>query len=269
MGRHPLVVFFVFAGLLMPVILTAELVAVRNTEGVVHGFLALRTLEGKTLEDGDLIQFARGDRVTSRLVFHFKDGSLHDETAVFSQRQNFQLVSDHLIQKGRSFPQPIEVSIDATGRVTVRSHDKEGKEKVEEERMELPADVANGLVLTLLKNLPRDAPQTTVSMVAATPTPRLVKLVISPAGEDPFWIAGSARKATRYVVRIEIGGLAGLLAPLLGKKPPDTFVWILGGEAPAFVKSEGPLYFGGPIWRIELTSPVWDTPRAARTPSGR
>jgi hypothetical protein len=59
-----------------------------------------------------------------------------------------------------------------------------------------------------------------------------------------------------YVVRVEIGGIAGLLAHLTGKQPPDTRVWVLGGEAPAFVKSEGPLYAGGPIWRIELATPA-------------
>lgn len=31
------------------------------------------------------------------------------------------------------------------------------------------------------------------------------------------------------------------LAPLLGKQPPDFHVWV-GGEVPAFVKSEQPLY---------------------------
>ena len=46
-------------------------VPVRHTEGLVHGFLALRTLEGSTLADGDLIQNASGARVTTRLVFHF------------------------------------------------------------------------------------------------------------------------------------------------------------------------------------------------------
>ena len=125
------------------------------------------------------------------------------------------------------------------------------------ERLDLPPDVANGLLLTLLKNLPSDASQTKVSMVAATPKPRLVKLAIAPLGEQPFSIGGSSRKATHYVVQVEIGGAAGLVAPLLGKQPPDTHVWILGGEAPAFVKLERPLYFGGPIWRIELVSPVW------------
>jgi len=34
------------------------------------------------------------------------------------------------------------------------------------------------------------------------------------------------------------------------------------GEAPAFVKSEQQLFMGGPVWRIELVSPVW--PDAAK-----
>ena len=56
------------------------------------------------------------------------------------------------------------------------------------------------------------------------------------------------------MVRVEIGGVAGWLAHLLGKQPPDMHAWVLEGEAPAFVKLEGPLYTGGPIWRIQLAS---------------
>jgi hypothetical protein len=103
-------------------------------------------------------------------------------------------------------------------------------------------------------------------MVVATPKPRLVKLVISPEGEDTFSIADSARKAVRYDVKVDIGGAAGLVAPLVGKQPPDSHVWILEGEAPAFVKAEGPQYEDGPIWRIELTSPVWPQKRAEDSP---
>jgi hypothetical protein len=267
MRRRLLEVFFIFAALLRPPVLPAEPVAVRRAEGVVHGFLVLRSSDGKTLADGDLIQFADGDRVTSRVVFHFRDGSIHDDTAVFSQRGRFRLLSDHLVQKGPSFPHPMEVSIDGrSGRVTVRYRDKDGDEKVVDERLDLPDDVANGLTLTLIKNLAPEAGETTASMVAATPKPRLVKLVISREVEEPFSIGISSRKATRYGVKIEIGGLTGLLARLLGKIPPDTHVWILRGSAPAFVKSEGPLYFGGPVWRIELTSPTWPkaTPAASR-----
>jgi hypothetical protein len=94
-------------------------------------------------------------------------------------------------------------------------------------------------------------------LVAATPKPRLIRLVITPAGEEPFSVAGSSRKAMRYVVKVDIGGIAGFVAPLIGKQPPDSHVWMLEGEAPAFVKSEGPLASDGPIWRIELVSPAW------------
>ena len=244
----------------------AEPVAVRHSEGLIHGFLVLRTQAGETIAGGDLLQLAHGDRVTSRLIFHFKDGSVHDETAVFSQRRSCRLLNYHLIQKGPAFPHPLDVLIDgATGQVMVHTVGEDGgdeggdvgKEKVLTERLTLPADVANGLVTTLLKNFQPGSAPTKVSMVAATPKPRLVKLAITAHGEEPFLIGGSSRMAMHYVVHVEIGGAAGLVAPLVGKQPPDTHIWVVGGEAPAFVKSEGPLFLGGPIWRIELATPVW------------
>jgi hypothetical protein len=94
-------------------------------------------------------------------------------------------------------------------------------------------------------------------MVVATPKPRLVKLVITSAGEASFSAGGSPRKAVRFNVKIDLGGFLGLIAPVLGKQPHDTTVWVLGGEAPGFVKEEGPRYPGGPLLRIELKSPLW------------
>jgi hypothetical protein len=139
----------------------------------------------------------------------------------------------------------------------VRYTEDDGKEKTITDRLKLPSDVANGMTPTLLKNIRPGVTQTTLSMVAFTPKPRIVKLVISPEGEETFSTGGSSHKATRYLVKIQIGGVTGLVAPLVGKQPPDTHVWILGGDAPVFVKLEGPLYQDRPAWRIELTSPVW------------
>jgi hypothetical protein len=245
-------------GLLAAIPVHAEPVAVRHPEGIVHGFLVLRSLDGKAIADGDLIQTTRGTRVTSRLVFRFKDGSLHDETAVYSQRDVFRLISDHLVQKGPSFPQPIDMSIDAgNGHVVVQYTDDGGERKTASEHLQLPPDLANGLVLTLLKNVRPDAPPKSLSFVAATPKPRLVKLDLAAAARDKFSTGATGRTATHYVVKVNIGGVSGFFAKLLGKQPPDSHVWVLGGEAPAFVKSEQTLYAGGPIWRIELVSPVW------------
>jgi hypothetical protein len=252
------VAFIFLASLLFPGVLRSEAVSVRHAEGLVHGFLVLGSLDGTNLAGGDLIQTSQGDRVTTRLVFHFKDGSIRDETAVFTQSGRFRLLTDHMIQRGPTFPHPMEVSIEAvSGRVTVRYRDDHGKEKTTEKQMPLPDDLANGIVVVLLKNILSSAGATKVSMVVATPKPRLVKLVITPAGEVSFSAGGSPHKAVRFNVKVELGGLLGLIAPVLGKQPQDTSVWVLGGEAPGFVKSEGPMYQGGPLWRIELASPLW------------
>ena len=145
----------------------------------------------------------------------------------------------------------------STGQVTVRYTNDKGEEKTESERLKLPPELANGLVLTLLKNLRPEDQLPQLSMVVAAPKPRVVKLSISAQGKDPFTVAGSRREALHYVIKVEIGGLAGLVAPLLGKQPPDAHVWIIGGEAPTFVKSETLSFLGGPVWRTELASPVW------------
>jgi hypothetical protein len=57
--------------------------------------------------------------------------------------------------------------------------------------------------------------------------------------------------------RIDIGGVQGLLAPLLGKEPPDSHVWMLTGEAPMFVRSETTRFMSAPMWRIEPASIGW------------
>jgi hypothetical protein len=236
----------------------AEQVLVRYLEGRIHGFVVLRDLDDNILASGGLTQLANGNRVTTELRFHFKDGSIHEETAVFSQRRTFQLLTYHLVQKGRVFKRETDLSLNAsTGQTIVHYKDDDGKEKTIDDRLQLPADLANGIVTTLMSDIDPKAPKTTVSMLVATPKPRLVKLEISPAGEDSFSIGGSAAKAMHYVVKVDIGGISGVIAPIIGKQPPDTHIWMVDGRAPGFLKSEGQLYEGGPIWRIEMASPIW------------
>jgi hypothetical protein len=251
-----LVLMLICTSFLQPNMSLAEQVTVRHMEGLTHGFLALRTLDGKLLADGELIQVAKGDRVTDHVIFRFKDGSIYDDTATFSQRGSFRLLSDHLVEKGASFKHPMETSLDAsTGQVTVRYTDDDGKEKTINQRLDVPADVSNGLLMTLVKHIRPNAPQTTVSLVATAPKPRLINLVIVPQAEEPLSHGTIKLKVIHYVVKVKVGGFAGFLAPLLGKQPPDMHVWVLPGDAPAFVKLEGQFYDGGPIWRVELSSP--------------
>lgn len=238
--------------------LAAAPVPVRFAEGSLHGFLVLSTPRQDLIASGDLLQVVRDGEVRSRLVFHFKDGSVFDETVVFTQRNVFTLQSYHLVQRGPVFPEDTEISLErATGKyhMKTRAH-KDGREKVRDGTLVLPLDVYNGMVLTIVKNLASGGGET-VHMVAFTPAPKLIKLQLAPAGEQKVLIGGSERTATHYVLKPILGFWLKLFTTLLGRVPPDNHAWIVTADVPAFVKFEGPLYLNGPAWRIELTSPRW------------
>src|SRR6201988_205023 len=217
-----ILIALLFAGVFQPTALPAQSAKVRYREGVGHGFLVLRAPDGKPVADGESTQVAQGDNGTGRMSFKFTDGSICEQTTTFSQRGTFRLLKDHVVQKGPQFKPPMETSIDATtGEVTVRYTDDHGTERVLTERLKLPADVANGLVFTLLKDVEPNVPRTTVSYVAATPKPRLVHLEIIPQDQVPFSIGSYTHKDFRYMVKIKIGGVAELIAHLTGKQPSN------------------------------------------------
>src|SRR5262249_27791811 len=174
---------------------------VKFPEGSLHGFLILRNESGEPIASGDLTQKFDGRQVTSHLLLHFRDGSSQEETAVFTQRKTFRLLADHLIQKGPAFKRPMDLLIDRqTGQVTVRTTGDDGKEQLTRDRMQLPPDLANGFISVLLKNAAAESREgeLALSLIVATPRPRLVKLVVSRAGNDSFALGGVSRKAAHY-----------------------------------------------------------------------
>jgi hypothetical protein len=238
--------------------LLAQPVTVHQTEGEVRGFLVLRSEDGTVVADEDSLQTTRGNQIVYRSTIHFKDGSLMDETTVFTQSGHFRVISDHMVQKGPTFKHPMEMTIDVkSGQVTVVHTNDKGEQKTESEHMNLPADLANGIIPVLLKNLTPEEQSVTESMVVATPKPLLIKLQIHAEGEDSFTAGSGKHKATRYNVHVDIGGVKGVVANLIGKQPPDTRLWILQGDCPTFVSAEGPTFEDGPIWRTELVSPAF------------
>ncbi|WP_058187701.1 hypothetical protein [Terracidiphilus gabretensis] len=237
---------------------SADPVPVRHVSGAIHGFLELRSEDGHIVASGDTTRVVSGDRITSRTVFTFKDGSIDDETTIYSQHRTLQLISDHRIQKGPYFPHPLDTLINArTGQVTVRTTDKDGKEDTKTDQMKLPPELVNGLIPVIFENVKSDATDLTFPMVVFAPKPRIVRLFISKIGEDDTSVAGHPRKANHYNIKIDIGGIAGVIAPMVGKAPPDIQVWTIGGVATTLVREIGPLYAEGPMMTIQLASPSW------------
>jgi hypothetical protein len=234
----------------------AEPVRVKYAQGALHAFMIVRSEDGKQIAVGDLDQTPQGTRVSMHLKLRFDDGSIYDETTVFTQHQVFRLVSDHLLESGPSFKEPTEVWIDcASGRVKVRDM-KDAQQKIGNYRMQMPPDLANGLVSLLVENFFGE-PQHTLSMIVTIPKPRVVTLNISRHQEDGFLLGTTKYKTDVYVLKVNLGGVARAVAPLVGKQPPDTRIWVLKADVPIFLKSIGPLAAGAPVWQIELASPKW------------
>jgi hypothetical protein len=235
-------------------LLQAEPLKVLRPQGFAHGFVEVTTLDGTRIGVGDLVQNIRRGVVTSRLTLNFLDGSLDEETTVYTQNGFFRLLSDHHIQRGPSFPTPVDGTVDMV-KGLVTSTDPSGHTTTVQ--LAMPDDVYNGMLTGALFNRPPSKPDTVVAVVVADAKPRIVHLVMKSAGEKSFTLGGASRRATDYVVHVDIGGVAGVVAPLVGMQPPDYHVWILAGDAPAFIREEGPLYVGGPVWRIQQVSAVF------------
>jgi hypothetical protein len=243
----------------------ADQVPVRHVEGVTLGFLVVRGLDGKDIGYGELKQVVtrEGGPVLADMQLRFKDGSYYQEITKFTQHKKFRLISDQVKQKGPSFKQESESWIDvATGNIRVRTVEK-GKEKETTKHLDLPSDVSNGLLFTVVKNVDPTALETTVSMVAVSNSPRLVKLNIFPQQEKIIKVGLITHKAQHYVVKVKIEGVAGVIAPIIGKQPADIHIWIVKSEAPTFIEFEGELSQDSPIWRIEMTAPEPDSPRVS------
>lgn len=236
----------------------SEPVKVRASEAPVYGVVTLKSPSGAVLAHGEVLQTLRRGLVESRLTFRFKDGSLFDETVLFSQQTVFNLISYRLTQRGPSFPASVDVSFErASGRYEARVREASDQQaEVIAGRLDLPADIYNGMTSILLKNL-RAGETARAHLLAFTPKPRVLAVTLTPMGEDVFSVGPVSRKATRYHVKPELGGMLGVLASVLGKEPPDLHYWIVDGPARAFVKFEGPFFVNGPVWRIELTGPRW------------
>jgi hypothetical protein len=244
--------------------LAAEQVRVVQRQGAIHAFLVVKDESGREIAVGDETNEVRGNLIDSRTIFRFRDGSLDDEETVYRQGQTFQLIRDHRIQKGPSFSKPSNITINvAKGEVSwvVKSNNELQTKSL---HMDLPRDLANGMVPVLIENLPQDATELKVSYLAVDSKPRIVALDIKPDGTDKVLIGADGRRADRFNIHTDIGGIAGVVAPIVGKQPPDLKLWMAGGPAPVFVRMDGPFYEQGPVWTVLLAAPTWPTEDAQK-----
>jgi len=215
--------------------------------------MVARSETGTIIANGEFTQVVQGDEVSMRLIYKFVDGSIDDEMTTYTQHGTFRLVRNHHIQKGPFFTRPVDFAVEAaTGIATSRTTDSKGNIHVESHHIELPDDLANGFIGTLLLNVPPNTAPFRVGLLAPVIGGRLVRLLISPEGEQPLQTAGQTLKATVFRIHPELGGIVGVIASLLGLQPKDVMVSVLEGEEPAIMKIVGQLGGSGPVVTSDL-----------------
>lgn len=239
------------AAFFLPASLWSSPIPVIQRQGTLHGFLLLVDDKGNEIAAGDQINTLKGDLIESRLLFRFNDGSIDDETAIYKQGSVFELIRDHHIQKGPSFPTPADITIDVpSGQVTWIDDSKR-----KTQHMTLPNDLVNGLIGLTVQNFPAKSSEMQASYLAISSKPRVVNILIKPDGSDHAQLGKSNRKLDRYNLHFDLGGVVGFIASVIGKQPPDLKLWVTDGPTPVFVKLHGPLYLGGPYWTMQLAAP--------------
>jgi hypothetical protein len=247
--------FFITAFVLMTLgtAASAEPIPVRHVQGPMHRFMVARSEGGTVIARGEFSQVVQGDEVTMRLTYHFVDGSIDEETTTYRQEGTFRFVRNHHVQEGPFFAKPTDFAVDAaTSTATTRTTDRKGKIQVESEHIDLPDDLANGFVGTLLLNVPQNTTPFGVGMLVPVGGARSIRLVISREGDEPFHAAGQALTATVFRIHPELGGIVGWIARLIGLQPKDVMVWVLEGDDPAVVRIVGQLGGYGPVVHSDL-----------------
>ena len=231
----------------------AEPIPVTHIQLPRHASMVARSETGEIIAHVEFTETVQGDEVTMRLTYRFVDGSIDDETTTYRQQGTFRLVRNHHIQNGPFFAKPVDFAVEAaTGIATTRTADKNGKIHVESEHIDLPDDLANGFVGTLLVNVPPNTAPFRVGILAPVFGGRLIRILISPEGEQPFQRAGQTLEATVFRIHPELGGFLGMIATLVGLQPKDVMVWVLEGEKPAVMRVVGQLGGFGPVVSSEL-----------------
>ena len=232
---------------------TAEPIPVRHIQKPMHRLMVARSQDGRTIASGEFTQVVQGSEVTMRLTYRFGDGSIDDEETTYTQSGTFRLVRNHHIENGPYFTKPVDFTVDATtGTVTFRSTDKNGKVHDDSKHMALPADLADGMVGTLLLNLPRNTAPVQVGMLAPVGGGRLVRLQISPESQQTVQLGGQTFAATVFRVHPVLSSIVSLFARMIGLQPKDVTVWVLEGDDPAVAVVIGQLGGYGPVVSSDL-----------------
>lgn len=221
-------------------------------EGEAHGFPALRSLEGKTLADGEFTQWLDGDRLHLKIRYDFGPDRWIEESSVIRQEPT-------LIQEQWSWVEMRDGSVQRRFQVDFLSGTASAEKREENElrrwteHMDLEpgqafAGAAWSLAIKSVRARLIHGETIPFQTVGFTPEPRGATVEITHTGLDRLTMSGRALSGDRFRIHPKI---PWIIQPFVDV--PDSQIWLVNTLPAAFLRWEGPLAEpGDPLVRVDL-----------------
>jgi hypothetical protein len=230
----------------------ARAIELIELSGVAHGYPALRDLTGKTLAEGEFMQWVQDDRLHIKIVYRFKDHGRIEESGVF--RQQPELVQEEWLWRETRSEQIVrEFRVNfQSGIATAQKREETGLKHWEEKIDAEPGKTFAGFGFTLaLQNLRKrllNKEKIELQAVGFRPKPQMVGVELSHAGVDEMEMSGRTVKGDQFVIHPKIPAIAKVFV-----RVPDTHIWLAHPAPPGFLRLEGPIAEpNDPIVRVDL-----------------
>jgi hypothetical protein len=220
-------------------------------EGTLRGFPIVRSMDGRALADGALVQTLENGNLRAEGIYHFHDGRQVREVTVLEQHPLLRQLSwSWEERRGDDVVRSYAVDLD-TGQAKVRKRTSDGWDTWDE-HLDGTAGAFVGVgFMYAIKNLTErldSGEKIELTAVVFTAKPRTVTVSISRDQVGELTMGGRKLPAERYVIHPEVPWIARLFV-----KAPDQYLWFYHPAPPMFLRADIPLAEpSDPMIRIEL-----------------
>jgi len=220
-------------------------------EGDVAGTTAILAPDDHVIGMIEYRQVRRGERLSSRRIARFTDGSSDEDEAEAIVGDRLEAIAGHTIVRDTDGETTVDLSIDVRGgRITGTVGRGAARREVLTEAKLPPATYWGPLVFIALKNFDANAEdgRLVFRTIAPTPTPRIFDMALTDTGPAPVEQAGITLAAHRFVLTPTFNRA---IDPIIRLIVPDATFFILPGEPPALARYAGPRNFNRQPIRIQ------------------
>jgi hypothetical protein len=220
-------------------------------EGDVAGTTAIYGPDDRVIGVVEYHQLRRGERLWSRRVARFADGSSDEDEAEAIVGDRLESIGGRSVIRDREGETTADLAIDVRGGRITGTVGRDGDRRPVTTDTALPSGTYWGpLVFIVLKNFAPNAEggRVVFRTIVPTPEPRIFDLALTDEGPETVERAGLTLETERFVLA---PSLHWIVDPVIRRVVPDASFFMLPGDPPAVVRFVGPRNYARQPIRIQ------------------